>query len=120
MSVGDTVTIQCPAGGAPPPHVLLIRNGRKLGTLTGTGYQIIVSLSDVGDYYCSASSIHVNPPYLKRRLTVNKKVTIKRAGKSLPNPLCVCVCDDRVYPSISCSVSEHYPPTVSCGKPVIE
>ncbi len=84
MSEGGTVTIQCPAGGAPPPHVLLIRDGRELGTLTGTGYQItVVSVSDVGDYYCSASNIHVNPPYLKRRLTVNKKVTIKLAGKIL-------------------------------------
>ena len=97
MSKGDTVTIQCPAGGAPPPHVLLIRDGRVLGTITETGYQITVSVSDVGDYYCSASSIHVNPPHLKRRLTVNKKVTIKLAGKILR--LCVCMCYDCIYPS---------------------
>ncbi|XP_064389291.1 uncharacterized protein LOC135337305 [Halichondria panicea] len=86
VSKGDTVTIQCPAGGAPPPHVLLIRDGRVLGTITETGYQITVSVSDVGDYYCSASSIHVNPPHLKRRLTVNKKVTIKLAVSLEPNP----------------------------------
>ncbi len=86
MDEGASVLIECPAGGSPPPQVLLIRDGRQIGVLTDleTGYLLNqVLVEDVGDYYCSASSIHVNPPYLKRRLTVNKKVTIKLAGETL-------------------------------------
>lgn len=82
VAQGDTATIQCPVGGIPEPKVQLIRNGRVLGTLSATGFKIRdLGVSDVGDYYCSASNTHVNPPLGKRRLTVNKKITIHLIGE---------------------------------------
>ncbi len=96
---GASVLIECPAGGSPPPEVLLIRDGRQIGVLTETGYLLNqVLVEDVGDYYCSASSNQVNPPYLKRRLTVNKKVTIKLAGEIL---YIVCTVYNCVYPPVN-------------------
>lgn len=105
---GETATIECPAGGSPAPKVQLIRDGRVLGTLSSTGFSIQdLSLSDVGDYYCSASSTHVNPPLGKRRIIVNKKVTIHVEGE-----FCACTLSITLYlslflPPLACSPSQQ-------------
>ena len=77
VSKGEDVPIRCAAGGLPPPDLRLVYQGSDIKLTKNQFILREASEENVGDYYCSASNIHVNPPQGRRRFTVNKKITVR-------------------------------------------
>ena len=83
VNKGEDVVIECAAGGLPAPDLALVYQGTDQSIKLVNNYFVLreINAEDVGNYYCSASNVLVNPPLGKRRFRVHKKITIRLKGE---------------------------------------